>query len=180
MLAAIAGLKGSVTKEIAATIKERRLAMINDLEHLMLLIDADRRGVARLVAEAMQDVVNAARGRIDGDIDARLRHSASYGRTVADRLAETLDRAVERAVPMHRDNAFEFARNDRRPGGARLRRYNPSHLARRRIHALLESDFRVRDAGCVDIRRDRRPATAGERQDKGHPRWRIVLLNARP
>ena len=31
--------------------------MIDDLEVLMLRIDADRRGVAGLVAEAMQDVV---------------------------------------------------------------------------------------------------------------------------
>jgi hypothetical protein len=51
--AAKVGLKASVVKEIEATIKECRLAMINDLEQLMRLIDADRRGVASLVAEAM-------------------------------------------------------------------------------------------------------------------------------
>jgi hypothetical protein len=47
--------------------------MIDDLEELMLLIDAHRRGVAGLVAEAVKDVVDAPRGRIDRDIDARLR-----------------------------------------------------------------------------------------------------------
>jgi hypothetical protein len=56
MSAAIAGFKASVAKENAATRKERRSTMIDDLEHLMLLIDADRRGVARLVTEAMQAV----------------------------------------------------------------------------------------------------------------------------
>ena len=65
MSAASAGAVRPSPKEIAASRKERRSAMINDLEELMLLIDAHRRGVAGLVAEAVKDVVDAPRGRID-------------------------------------------------------------------------------------------------------------------
>ncbi len=75
----------------------------------MLLIDTHRRGVASLVAEVVKDVVDAPWGRIDYDIDARLRRLAGDGRVVADRLAEASDRAVERAVPFHRNHAVELA-----------------------------------------------------------------------
>src|SRR5271165_1120249 len=105
----------------------------------MLLIDAHCRGVAGLVAEAVKDVVDALRGRIDRDIDARLRRLAGDGRAVADRLAEASDRAVERAFPLHRNHAVELARDDRwlrRGGPARLDRADPGHLARRVVHAL--------------------------------------------
>src|SRR5271157_5744662 len=110
MSAASAGaVRPSAAMEIAASGKERRSAMIKDLEELMLLIDAHRRGVARLVAEAVKDVVDAPRGRIDRDIDARLRRLAGDGRAVADRLAEASDRTVERAAPRHRNHAVELA-----------------------------------------------------------------------
>src|SRR5208282_4273940 len=103
MSAASAGaVRPSPAREIAASRKERRSAMIDDLEELMLLIDAHCRGVAGLVAEAVKDVEDALRGRIDGDIDARRRGLAGDGRAVADRLAEASDRTVERAVPLHR------------------------------------------------------------------------------
>ena len=88
---------------------------------------------------------------------------------VADRLAEASDRAVERAVPLHRNHAVELARDDRRlrrDGCARLNRSDPGHLARRVVHALLQGDLGVRHAGRIDIRRDLRHAAAGERQ--GH------------
>src|SRR5208337_4009541 len=114
--------------ETAASGNERRSAMIDDLEELMLLIDAHCRGVAGLVAEAAKDVVDAPRGRIDRDIDARLRRLAGDGRAVADRLAEASDRAVERAVPLHRHHPVEFARDDHRlrcDGCARLDRSDP-------------------------------------------------------
>src|SRR5271157_4873110 len=78
MSAASAGaMRPSAARETAASGKERRSAMIDDLEELMLLIDAHRRGVAGLVAEAVKDVVDALRGRIDRDIDARLRRALS-------------------------------------------------------------------------------------------------------
>src|SRR5271168_3472118 len=113
MSAALAGaMRPSAAKEIAASRKERRSAMVNDLKELMLLIDAHRRGVAGLVAEAVKDVVDAPRGRIDRDIDTRLRRLAGDGRAVADHLAEASDRAVERAVPLHRNQAVELARDD--------------------------------------------------------------------
>src|SRR5271163_4213223 len=130
-------------KETAASRNDRRSAMVNDLEELTLLIDAHRRGVAGLVAEAVKDVVDAPRGRIDRDIYARLRRLAGDGRAVADRLAEASDRAVERAVPRHRHHAVELARDDRRlrrDGCARLNRSDPGHLARRLVHALLQGD----------------------------------------
>src|SRR5271166_7152397 len=115
MSAASAGdMQQSAVMKTAASRKERRSAMIVDLEELMLLIDAHRRGVAGLVAEAVKDVVDALRGRIDRDIDVRLRRLAGDGRAVADRLAEASDRAVERAVPLHRNHAVELARDDRR------------------------------------------------------------------
>src|SRR5271165_379824 len=104
----------SAAKEIAASRNDRRSAMIDDLEELVLLIDAHRRGVAGLVAEAVKDVVDAPRGRIDRDIDARLRRLAGDRRAVADRLAEASNRAVERAAPLHRNQAIELARDDRR------------------------------------------------------------------
>src|SRR5208282_614251 len=99
MSAALAGaMRPSTARETVASGKDRCSAMIDDLEELMLLIDAHRRGVAGLVAEAVKDVVDALRGRIDRDIDARLRRLAGDGRAVADRLAEASDRAVSRAV----------------------------------------------------------------------------------
>src|SRR5271166_5679261 len=156
-------------RETAASRNDRRSAMVNDLEELMLLIDTQCRGVAGLVADAVKDVVDTPGGRIDSDIDARLRRLAGDGRAVADRLAETSDRAVERAVPLHRNHAVELARDDRRlrcDGGARLDRSDPGHLARRLVHALLQGDLRVRHARRVDIRRDRGHAAARERQ--GH------------
>src|SRR5208282_4010284 len=135
MSAALAGaMRPSTARETVASGKDRCSAMIDDLEELVLLIDAHRRGVAGLVAEAVKDVVDAPWGRIDRDIDARLRRLAGDGRAVADRLAEASDRTVERAVPLHRNHAVELARDDRRlrcDGGARLDRSDPGHLARR-------------------------------------------------
>src|SRR5271165_3809001 len=124
MSAALAGaMRPSTARETVASGKDRCSAMIDDLEELMLLIDTHRRGVASLVAEAVKDVVDALRGRIDRDIDARLRRLAGDDRAVADRLGKTSDRAVERAVPLHRNHAVEFAGDHRRlrcDGGARL------------------------------------------------------------
>src|SRR5208283_1698145 len=135
MSAASAGaMRQSAARETAASGNERRSAMIDDLEELMLLIDAHCRGVAGLVAEAVKDVVDTPRGWIDRDIDARLRRLAGDGRAVADRLAEASDRAVERAAPLHRHHTVELPRNHRglrRDGGARLDRADAGHLARR-------------------------------------------------
>src|SRR5271165_1401928 len=126
MSAALAGaMRPSTARETVASGKDRCSAMIDDLEELMLLIDAHRRGVAGLVAEAVKDVIDALRGRIDRDIDARLRRLAGDGRAVADRLAEASDRTVERAAPLHRHHTVEFACDDRwlrRGGPARLDR----------------------------------------------------------
>src|SRR5271156_4592379 len=114
MSAPLAGaMRPGAARETAASGKERRSVMVNDLEELMLLIDPHRRGVAGLVAEAVKDVVDALRGRTDGDIDSRLRRLASDGLAVADRLAEASARAVERAIPLHRHHAVELARDDR-------------------------------------------------------------------
>src|SRR5208283_5187809 len=133
MSAASAGaMRQSAARETAASGNERGSAMIDDLEELMLLIDAHCRGVAGLVAEAVKDVVDAPRGWIDRDIDARLRRPADDPRAVADRLADASHRAVERAVPLHRHHTVEFARDDRwvrRGGPARLDRADAGHLA---------------------------------------------------
>src|SRR5208283_4453167 len=124
MSAASAGaMRPSAARETAANGNERRSAMIDDLEELMLLIDAHCRGVAGLIAEAVKDVVDAPRGWIDCDIDARLRRPADDPRAVADRLADASDRAVERAAPLHRHHTVEFARDHRR-----LRRDCPARL----------------------------------------------------
>src|SRR5271165_22688 len=105
MSAASAGAtKASATNAAAARSTDRRSAMIDHLEELVLLIDPHRGGVPDLVAEPVQDVVDALRRRIDGDIDAGLRRAARHRRLVADRVAETAHGAVERAVPLHRDD----------------------------------------------------------------------------
>ena len=79
----------------------------------MLRIDADRRGVAGLVAESMQNVVGALRSRIDDDID-RLRSVAADDDAVADGIRELPHRPVEPAVPRHGHYPLELAGNDRR------------------------------------------------------------------
>src|SRR5271167_3751672 len=109
--ASTGAMRPSAARKMATCRKARRSAMVDDLEELMLLVDAHRRGVAGLVAEAVKDVVDALRRRIDRDIDARLRRLAGDGRAVADRLAEASDRAVERAAPLHRHHTVELARD---------------------------------------------------------------------
>src|ERR1700722_18123786 len=59
----------TAANQIAASKIGRRSAMIDHLKELVLRIDPDRRGVAGLVAETMQNVVDPLRSRIDHDID---------------------------------------------------------------------------------------------------------------
>src|SRR5271167_5210776 len=133
----------TAANETTASKIGRRSAMIDHLEELMLRIDPDRCGVAGLIAETMQNVVDPLWSRIDDDID-RPRRIAADGGAVADRVSELPHRPIERPVPRHRHHPLELARNNRRlrcDGGDRLHRSDSRHLARCLVHALLERDL---------------------------------------
>src|ERR1700733_9899429 len=156
------GVTKIAASETAASRIERRSAMIDHLEKLMLRIDPDRRELARLVAKPMQNVVDPLRSRIDHDID-RLRSIAADNAAVAPRTGEFPPRPIEPAVPRHCHHPLELARNDRRlrsHGRGRLHRADPGQFGRGLVHALLERDLGVRHARRIDIRRDRRHAAA--------------------
>src|SRR5580700_1556444 len=94
-------VRTTAANETAASTIGLRSAMIDHLEELMLRIDPDRRGVAGLVAETMQNVVDPLWSRIDDDID-RPRRIAADGGAEADRVSELPHCPIERPVPRHR------------------------------------------------------------------------------
>src|ERR1700733_5457425 len=124
------GVTKIAASETAARRVERRSAMIDHLEKLMLRIDPDRREGAGLIAKPVKNVVDPLWSRIDDDID-RLRRIAANRRAVADCVGELPHRPIEPPVPRHRHHPLELARNNRRlrcDGRGRLHRADPSEL----------------------------------------------------
>src|ERR1700677_4457546 len=124
------GVRMIAANETAASRVERRSAMIDHLEKLMLRIDPDRREGAGLIAKPVKNVVDPLWSRIDDDID-RLRRIAANRRAVADGVGKLPHRPIEPPVPRHRHHPLELARNNRRlrcDGRGRLHRADPSEL----------------------------------------------------